>query len=119
VSTAGNSADSGHILLATRTQVNGSRRTIKIAIAITAPRLKARNGETAEAGQGLGSQLGESTKANLLGSEFEIRLAAAEIKATSDAQSAGVSLKVLDHDAKASGYLLFAARAENLGTSRH
>jgi tetratricopeptide (TPR) repeat protein len=86
----------------------------KISIAITGARLKARDGKVAEAQKGLDSSLAESTKAKLLGLQFEIRLAEAEIKRSSDPQAAGLSLKSLDRDAKASGFLLFATKAEHL-----
>jgi tetratricopeptide (TPR) repeat protein len=88
--------------------------TIKISIAVTAARLKARNGRTSEAQEELDVKLAESKRANLMGSQFDVRLASAEIKAESDPKSAAASLRDLDHDAKASGYLLVAAKAEHL-----
>jgi tetratricopeptide (TPR) repeat protein/TolB-like protein len=89
-------------------------RSIKISIAITEARLKARNGQASEAQQELDAKLAEATKAKLVGSQFELRLASAEIRAQSDPKSAAASIRDLDHDAKASGYLLFAAKAEHL-----
>ena len=89
-------------------------RTIKISIAITEARFKARNGQASEAQQELDAKLAEATKAKLVGSQFEVRLASAEIKAQSDPKSAAASMRDLDHDAKASGYLLSAAKVEHL-----
>jgi tetratricopeptide (TPR) repeat protein/TolB-like protein len=100
--------------VANAASLDAQDRSINISIAITAAELKARNGKTAEAQQDLDSKLAESTKAKLLESEFDVRLASAKIKATSDPKSAAASLKDLDHDAKASGYLLVASKAEHL-----
>jgi eukaryotic-like serine/threonine-protein kinase len=100
--------------IASAARLGAQDRTIKISIAVTAARLEARNGKTSEAQEELDMRLAESKRAKLMGSQFDVRLASAEIRAESDPKSAAASLRDLDHDAKASGYLLVAAKAENL-----
>jgi class 3 adenylate cyclase/tetratricopeptide (TPR) repeat protein len=90
---------------------------IKISLAISAARLKARNGKIAEAERDLNSQLKEAKAKNLVGLQFETRLALAEIAAPSDAKSKGALLAEIEQDAKNSGYLLVAGKAERLKTS--
>jgi hypothetical protein len=88
-------------------------RLIKISIAITAARLKARTGKTAEAEQDLDSVLAEASSLMLIGWEFESRLARTEIQAT-NARSQNVSLlRALEEDARNSGYLLVAKKTEH------
>jgi eukaryotic-like serine/threonine-protein kinase len=89
-------------------------RTVRISIAVTRARLEARNGKTIEAQGELDVKLTESQRAKLMGSQFDVRLASAEIKAESDPKSAAASLRDLDHDATASGYLLVATKAQHL-----
>jgi class 3 adenylate cyclase/tetratricopeptide (TPR) repeat protein len=87
---------------------------IKISLAITAARLKARSGKIEEARRDLNSQLKEAKARNLVGLQFDTRLALAEITAPSDSKSKVALLAALDQDAKNSGYLLVAGKAELL-----
>jgi len=90
---------------------------IKISLAITAARLKSRNGKIEEAQRDLNSQLKEAKARNLVGLQFDTRLALTEIAAPSDAKSKGALLAALGQDAKNSGYLLVAGKADRLRTS--
>lgn len=90
---------------------------IKISLAITAARLKARTGKLEDARRDLNSQLTEADERNLVGLQFEIRIALAEIEASSDLISEDPSLAALVGDATNSGYLLIASKAEHLQTS--
>jgi tetratricopeptide (TPR) repeat protein len=92
-------------------------RTVRISLAIAAARLKARSGNVKEARQDLDSQLTATKERNLLGLQLEIRLASAEIDVPSHSKSRGEFLAALEHDARNSGYLLVAAKAEHLQTS--
>jgi class 3 adenylate cyclase/tetratricopeptide (TPR) repeat protein len=89
-------------------------RTIRISLAITSARLKARSGKLKEARQDLESQLKETKERNLVPLQYEIRLALAEIDARSDSKTKGASLAALEHDARNSGYLLVAAKTEHM-----
>jgi eukaryotic-like serine/threonine-protein kinase len=90
---------------------------IRISLAITAARIKARNGKIEEAQRDLNSQLKEAKARNLVGLQFDTRLASAEIAAPSDANSKGALLAEIERDAKNSGYLLVAGKANRLKTS--
>jgi class 3 adenylate cyclase/tetratricopeptide (TPR) repeat protein len=90
---------------------------IRISLAITAARIKARNGKIEEAQRDLNSQLKEAKARNLVGLQFEIRLALAENAAPADLKSKGALLAALDQDARNSGYLLVAGKAERFKTS--
>ncbi len=92
-------------------------QVIRISVAITAARLKARSGKVEEARQDLNSILSETKERNLVGLQLEVRLALAEIEGTTDSRSKGASLAALERDAKNSGYLLVATKAEHLQTS--
>ena len=92
-------------------------RAIRISLAITGARIKARNGKIEEAQGDLNSQLKEAKARNLVGLQFEARLALAEIENASDLKSKGAQLAALKQDAKNSGYLLVAGKAERLKTS--
>jgi tetratricopeptide (TPR) repeat protein len=87
---------------------------IRISLAITAARLKARIGKFDEARQILESQLTQTREKGLVGLQFEIRLALAEIAASGGLKSSEASLAALQQDAKNSGYTLVATRAERL-----
>jgi eukaryotic-like serine/threonine-protein kinase len=90
---------------------------IRISLAITAARLKAKSGNVEEARKALDSQLLQAKEKNLVGLQLEIRLVLAELQAPSDSKSRGASLVTLEHDAKTFGYVLVAKKAEILRTS--
>lgn len=96
---------------------------IRISLAITAARLKARNGKLEDAQQDLESLLTQAKKKNLVGLDFESRLALAEIespsisKSSSPTRSKDAPLAALESDARNSGYLLVAAKAEHFQPS--
>ena len=90
---------------------------IRISLAITAARLKARSGNFEEARKDLDSQLSRVREKDLVGLQLEIRLALAEFEVLSDSKSKGASLATLEHDARTSGYVLVATKAERLQTS--
>jgi tetratricopeptide (TPR) repeat protein len=87
---------------------------IKISLAITAARLKARNGNVDAARQDLDSQLNNAKERNLVGLQFEIRLAVAEIEASSDSKTKREFLIALVNDASKSGYGLVVVDAARL-----
>jgi class 3 adenylate cyclase/tetratricopeptide (TPR) repeat protein len=90
---------------------------IKISLAITAARIKARNGKIEEARRDLNSRLTETKARNLVGLQFETRLALAEIEAASDSKSKPAFLAALENDARNSGYMLMASKAGHLPPS--
>ena len=87
-------------------------RSIRISLSITAARLNARRGDSWDARTALDSNLTDATKMKLVGLEFQIRLAQAEIDAASDARTASTELTLLANDARARGYLRVSAEAE-------
>jgi tetratricopeptide (TPR) repeat protein len=89
-------------------------RMVRISLAITSARLRARTGKLKEARQDLDSQLKETKERKLVALQYEIRLASAEIEAAPDSKSKGASLAALERDAKYSGYLLVATKAQHL-----
>ncbi len=93
----------------------------KISLAITGARLKARTGKSDEARQELDSQLAAAKDKNLVGLQFEVRLALAEIEAPPDSksppQSKGATLVALETEARNSGYVLVATKAAHLQAS--
>jgi tetratricopeptide (TPR) repeat protein len=91
---------------------------IKISLAIAAARIKARSGKPEEAQQDLESQLTETRERNLVGLQFEIRLALSEIQAPSDTKSKEAFFTALERDARNSGYVLVATKAEHLKSSQ-
>ena len=93
-------------------------RMVRISLAITSARLKARAGKLKEARQDLDSQLKETNERNLVALQYEIRLALAEIEAPSDSKSKGQLLAALEHDARNSGYSLVATKASHLQKSQ-
>lgn len=88
-------------------------QVIKLSVAVTAARLKARDGKATEAMQDLDAQLADATRMKLVESEFEVRLAQAEIGAAADPNLSTSSVSALAHDAKAAGFLLVARKAEH------
>jgi class 3 adenylate cyclase/tetratricopeptide (TPR) repeat protein len=93
-------------------------RIIRISLAITAARLKARSGKVEEARRDLDSLLKESKEKNLVSLQFETRLALAEISSTADSKSKKAVTTALEQDARNSGYLLVATKAERLQASQ-
>jgi len=89
-------------------------RGVRISLAITAARLKARNGKLKEARQDLEVQLSETRERNLVALQYEIRLALAEVGVPSDPKWKRASLTALGRDATNSGYLLVAAKTEHM-----
>lgn len=87
-------------------------RTIRISLGITEAQLSARSGEIDKARQDLDSQLMQAKEKNLVGLELEARLASAALD--SHSQSNKAALAALQDDARASGYLLVAAKAQHL-----
>jgi len=92
-------------------------RIVRISLAITAARLKARTGKQAEARQDLGSLLNEAKEKNLVGLQLEVRLALADLYSHSDSKRKDSSVTALQQDAKNSGYLLIASKAKHLQDS--
>lgn len=110
----GKLADAGHEIAAAD-QLRAQDRIIRISLGITEAQLAARSGDLATARQELNSQLADAKARNLVGLEFEARLALAEIAPHS--QSNKAVLAALQNDARASGYLLLAKEAEDLQSS--
>jgi eukaryotic-like serine/threonine-protein kinase len=92
-------------------------RLIRTSLVVTAAQLKAKNGNVAEARQDLESILKESKQKNLVGLQLDIRLALAEIDALSEPKRKKTSVTELQRDARNSGYLLVASKAEHLQAS--
>ena len=92
-------------------------RIVRISLAVTAARLKAHTGRQAEAHQDLDSLLNEAKEKNLVGLRLEVRLALADLDWLSDSKHKNSSVMALEQDAKNSGYLLVASRAEHLQAS--
>jgi eukaryotic-like serine/threonine-protein kinase len=91
---------------------------IAISLAVTAARLKARIGQPEEARKDLESQLTRAKEKGLVGLQFDLRLALAEIAVAGGTESSEASLQALKRDARASGYLLIANRADRLRTPK-
>jgi len=92
-------------------------RIVRISLAITTAQLTARSGKLKEARQDLESQLREIRERNLVALQLETRLALAEIDPASDSKSEGALLTKIATDARNSGYLFVAAKAEHLQAS--
>ncbi len=90
---------------------------IKASLAITGARLKARTGNAEEARQDLESQLAKLKENNLAGLQFEIKLALAEMQMDQNSKANRAPLIALQREAKQSGYLLIASKAERLNAS--
>ena len=93
-------------------------RIVRISLAITGARLKARTRRQAEARQDLDSLLKEAKEKNLVGLQLEVRLALAELDSLGDSKGKSSSATLLEQDARNSGYLLVASKAEHLQASR-
>jgi class 3 adenylate cyclase/tetratricopeptide (TPR) repeat protein/TolB-like protein len=87
-------------------------RAVRISLAITAARLKARRGKIEGARKDLAALMTEAKERSLVGLQFEVRLALAEIEVSSNSKSKGEFLTTLQHDARNSGYLLIAGKAQ-------
>jgi tetratricopeptide (TPR) repeat protein len=100
-------------------QINTARnlmprdRAIRISVDITAARLRARRGNSTDARQLLSDSFAEAARLKLAGALLEIRLAQAEVEASSKP-----SLEFIERDAKKDGYLLIAKKANQLGQLR-
>lgn len=87
-------------------------RTVRLSLAITHARLKARRGKSVEAIRDLSGALDEARKMQLVGYEFEARLAQAEIELqTGKSDLARSHLKSLQDEAARKGFRLIARRA--------
>jgi tetratricopeptide (TPR) repeat protein len=93
-------------------------RAIRISIEISAARLLARSGNLAEARRLLSECYSEADRLKLGGVLLEIRLAQAEVENGAAASSANATLPFIERDAKSSGYLLIAQKANRLGQLR-
>jgi class 3 adenylate cyclase/tetratricopeptide (TPR) repeat protein len=93
-------------------------RIVRISLALTGARLKGRTGRQAEARQDLDSLLKEAKEKNLVGLQLEIRLALAELDSLGDSKGKNSSATTLGQDARKSGYLLVASKAERLQAPR-
>jgi hypothetical protein len=81
-------------------------------VAIVSARIIAQGHDPAEAEKRLKLLLDESTLAGLVGYQFEVRLALAEIEMNSGQTTAGhVRLVELEKDARSRGFLLVARKA--------
>jgi len=109
------SAAQGEIESATKIDIHDE--VIRISLAITGARLKARSGNIEGARKDLEAQLAKTKEKNLLGLQFEVRLALAEINSSANSKANGTFLTALQQDAKNSGFLAVAAKAERLKTS--
>ena len=87
-------------------------RAVRLSLGITAARLKARAGNTADAKKDLDGYMTDAVKMKLVGTTFDVTLAETELLAASDPKSALARLQTLAADAKAKGYLEVAAEAE-------
>lgn len=88
-------------------------RAIRISVDITTARLRARNGNIAEARRLLSDSFAEAARLKLAGALLDIRLAQAEVEASSKP-----SLEFIERDAKKDGYLLIAQKAKRLAQLR-
>jgi tetratricopeptide (TPR) repeat protein len=87
-------------------------RTVRLSLAITAARLKARSGKLADAKKDLDACMADAVKIKLVGTQFDIAMAQAEVLATTDPKSAIARLQTLYSEAKTEGYLRVAADAD-------
>jgi class 3 adenylate cyclase/tetratricopeptide (TPR) repeat protein/TolB-like protein len=91
-------------------------RMIRVSLAITDARLKGHAGKGADARKELDDALDEATKMSLSGLLLEIRLAQAELEATSDPSSAERDLQKIEEEARAKGYVVLASQAQEKRT---
>lgn len=87
-------------------------RAIRVSLAISDARLKAREGKAPEARKALEDCLATASKMAMLQLVLETRLAQAEVEAAADPKSAAVHLRELEQEATSKGYLLIASRAQ-------
>jgi class 3 adenylate cyclase/tetratricopeptide (TPR) repeat protein len=87
-------------------------RAIRLSLAITDARLKAREGKELEARKELDANLVDANKMNLIGLSLQIKLALAEIAVASSPKLAGPLLRDLEDEARRKGYLLIASEAQ-------
>ena len=87
-------------------------RTVRISLAITAAKLKARSGNTSDARKDLDACMADAAKMKLVGTQFEIALAQAEILAATEPKSAVARLQSLNGEARSKGFLKIAADAD-------
>jgi class 3 adenylate cyclase/tetratricopeptide (TPR) repeat protein len=87
-------------------------RAIRLSLAITNARLRAREGQEPEARKELDASLAEANKMELAGLSLEIKLALSELEAASNPRSAEPHLRELENEARAKGYLLLASETE-------
>jgi tetratricopeptide (TPR) repeat protein len=83
-----------------------------LPVAIAAARIATASGDLANARKILGQTLAEATKANLLYSQYDARLALGELEIRSGNMAVGrARLATLEKDAKGKGFLLIARKA--------
>jgi tetratricopeptide (TPR) repeat protein/class 3 adenylate cyclase/TolB-like protein len=96
-------------------QLSPQDPTIKLAVAITAGRLKLRNGQGAQGKKGFDAAAAEARKIGLPGLQFEARLAMGEIALFGgDRRAALASLSMLERDAAQKGFRQVEARAKQI-----
>jgi class 3 adenylate cyclase/tetratricopeptide (TPR) repeat protein len=83
-------------------------RVIRLSLATTDARLKAREGKEPEARKELDANLVEAQKMGLVGPGLQIRLAQAEVASVSNPRAAEPLLRELEDEAHAKGYLFLA-----------
>ncbi len=86
-------------------------RTIHLELEVTDARLKAREGNVAEAQKELATSAVEAERMELAGWRLQIELAQAEVEAASNPSAARSKLLAVENDARAKGYLQIAAEA--------
>jgi class 3 adenylate cyclase/tetratricopeptide (TPR) repeat protein len=87
-------------------------RTVRLSLTITYARLKSHRGKSAESVRDLAAALDEANKMQLVGYEFEARLAQAEIELQSGKSAlARTHLKTLQDEAARKGFRLIARHA--------
>ena len=92
-------------------RLSPEERSLRASIAATRSRIDSRLGKVAEARQALAAALEETTRLQLAGSQFAIRLAQAEVEDRAGAKAAGTLREELRRDAQKAGYLLIAEKA--------
>lgn len=98
-------------------KISPQDRAVLISLALTGGQLKARAGNPREALRDLNTNLTAADRLKLIGSQFEIRLAMAEIKASLDSNAARDDVQKVERDAAGKGYLLIANKADSLRKS--
>jgi class 3 adenylate cyclase/tetratricopeptide (TPR) repeat protein len=93
-------------------------QVVRLSLVVTSAKLKSRTDKMREAQQELGSALADAIRMKLVVSQFQIRLAQAEMAPATDSKPWGDFLVLLARDAQTSGYLRIAADAHRLQISR-